>query len=785
MRFGCENKGPITRLNLIRVVLFLALGLSSVPAQTSLASAKASTKAPSLIESRVVKPSDAWRRMLALPSSQWAASSPYLPMSLRTSFAGREKLRTWWKDVGRDSTSHVIWHGGKAEMSFDFVRHLAERRGWGKPHSWDASSRASWAENLSRETGLEFSSGMPRHASYLPNDKWLVGSPQWALNNPGVTYGNVSGIKGYDIHMLPVWDQFGGSDSLVIAVVDAGFNFKHPDLKNRWSVNPLEAGGKPGVDDDGNGFVDDSIGWDFVEGDNDPSDGQGHGTEVSSVIAAGFDNGIGIAGILPEARILPVRVLNSSGQGDLADIAAGIQYAVDMGADVINFSIGGSGDSRAMKAAFQYARDKGVPVVVAAGNEAVDLDSHPQVPFSYGFDNVISVAAVNHAGQFCSFSNYGKNTVDLAAPGENILTCGVADRIEVLKDDFESDLGHWTSSGANDFRLTSTSPLEGQQSVEWVAGASATLTLKDTLDLRGKTGGAVWFKVQFTPANLSDALIVEALALGGNQWQTLAALGGSSFDQGYSFGLTHFDDKRFRLRFRTFSSGSTANRRLKLDFVYVSCLNPAPADSEPYPIVAGTSFSAPHVAAYVALLKLASKRMGIPFTKDLVLAGTVPDTACANRTISGGHLDVAKGLAFYLKTLPTLQITDSSKMAWIAGEKVEYDLRVSLPGTDWRFASSPLPEGGQLETASGHLIWQAGIPSPGRVEVALLAQGETTLRRHLQFEVIEAPTPIGISRVTRPGFRRGISGMMTRDPRWILGKRPVESGREGRLITLP
>jgi subtilisin family serine protease len=612
--------------------------------------------------------------------------SAFSPVALRTSDLGRTRLNQWWSDIPRDSTTHVQWHGTKAVLSYDFLHHLARQRGWQKPFSDIRTHRDRWGQDLRAQTGVPLTLGSPMHALYVPNDKWFQGSPQWALSNPGTTISEIPGIPGYDIRMPEVWDQWGGSDSMLVAVIDAGFHFKHPDLQDRWFVNSAEAKGRAGVDDDANGFIDDSVGWDFVESDNDPKDGNGHGTEVASIIAAAFDNGLGISGMLPEARVLPIRVLDASGHGDLADIAAGIRYAVDMGATVINFSIGGASNSGELKSAFQAARDRGIPIVVAAGNEGMDLDALPPAPFNYGFENVIGVAAVNHGGRFCKFSNYGKKTIDLAAPGEFVLTCGAGERVEIFKDDFESETLKWSMTNPGDFRLTATNPIEEKQSLEWVSTSNTTLTLNDTVDLRGKYGGSIWFQTEFTPSNSSDGLVLEALVIGESRWQTMGAVGGEKLDQGFSFGLTHLDGTRFRLRFRTSVTGSSLSRKLKLDFVYLSSLNPNPADPESYPVVAGTSIAAPHVSAYVALLRVACQRMGIPFTKELVRAGTVPDTACANRTISGGRLDVAKGLAFYLQTLPKLAVHDSTRTTWQKGQKIEYQIQLSKASSGRRGA---------------------------------------------------------------------------------------------------
>jgi Subtilase family len=725
------------------------------------------------------------------------------PLTLQVEATKVSALRNHWSDIDQDSNCHVTWRGGKAHLSHDFMMRLAQRRGLGLGQDLGQGfdrgqvtgvKRGAWrrvfAERLSGAAGFKISADAPAYAAYEPNDTWFKGSPQWALQNPGLTLGGVAGVVGYDVGMTRVWDKWGGSDSMVIAVVDAGFNFAHPDLQGRWFVNRIEAEGTPGVDDDANGFIDDSTGWDFVEGDADVSDGNGHGTEVASVIAATFDNALGIAGMLPEARVMPIRVLDASGRGEQADIAAGIRYAVSMGVDVINFSIGGASDGGDLRTAFAAARDLGIPVVAAAGNEGVDLDADTPAPFSYGFDNVIGVASINHGGQFSEFSNYGANTVDLAAPGENVLTCGVGERVTSFKEDFEGEItgdsALWDFSGTSDFRLTTASPLEAEQSLEWVSGVNTSLTTRDFIDLRGKQGGLFWFQVQFTPGNSSDAILVEAMREGDSRWITLNAVGGARIDGGVANGMTGFDNTRFKLRLRTSASGSVAARKLRIDFVNVSHLSGAPlAPDEPssYPVVAGTSIAAPHVAAYVALLKTACRRMGVPFTKAKVLEGVVPDTACAGRTRSGGRLDVYRGLAFYLKTLPSLQLVDSTRLSWRPGDSVAYTLRVADVGgvvANWALAVRGLGDGGHFDAATGRLIWAGGIPKDGLITFRAQASGATVLRRHFAFTLTEAELPVSLmasrdaaSQALRLKVQKNLRRLMLENPRdrhWVLGR---------------
>ncbi len=228
------------------------------------------------------------------------------------------------------------------------------------------------------------------------------------------------------------WDTTVGDSGFVVAVVDTGVDFSHPDLAANLWVNPGEIADN-GLDDDGNGFVDDVRGWDFAYNDNDPFDGKGHGTHVAGTIAGSGNNGIGVAGVNWTARIMPVKFLNDSGSGLTSAAIEALNYAVANGARVSNHSWGGGAFSQALYDAIEAARDQGHLVVAAAGNGGSDFygdntDLAPFYPASYDLDNIIAVAAVNSADAKPTFSNFGASSVDLGAPGVGILSTYPGDR---------------------------------------------------------------------------------------------------------------------------------------------------------------------------------------------------------------------------------------------------------------------------------------------------------------------------------------------------------------------
>ncbi|MBI2865731.1 MAG: S8 family serine peptidase, partial [Chloroflexi bacterium] len=206
-----------------------------------------------------------------------------------------------------------------------------------------------------------------------------------------------------------------GTPAVLIAVVDSGVDLEHPDLSPSLWVNPGEIPDN-GIDDDGDGYVDDVRGWNFIAGSNDVLDDSGHGTLVAGIAAARTGNGVGVAGVCGNCGIMPVKVMQPSGAANYSDMAAGIAYATAKGARVINLSLGGYADSRALRDAISSALVQDVVVVGGAGN---DNTSSPFYPAAY--EAVVAVAGTTITDTRAGFSNYG-SWVDVAAPGANILT---------------------------------------------------------------------------------------------------------------------------------------------------------------------------------------------------------------------------------------------------------------------------------------------------------------------------------------------------------------------------
>ncbi len=255
----------------------------------------------------------------------------------------------------------------------------------------------------------------------LPNDPSF--GQLWGLNNTGQTVKTSTGTADADIDAPEAWTTTTGSSSVVVAVIDSGVDWHHPDLAANIWTNPGESCpgcANDGIDNDGNGYVDDVHGWDFVNNDNDPMDDNGHGTHVAGTIGAVGNNGIGVAGVNWNVQIMPLKFIGANGQGTADDAVRAILYATRMGAVVSNNSWGGEDFSQALEDAIADADAHGSLFVAAAGNSARNTDTTPDYPSGFDVPNVLTVGAVDQNDVRAWFSNYGKRTVDLAAPGTNI-----------------------------------------------------------------------------------------------------------------------------------------------------------------------------------------------------------------------------------------------------------------------------------------------------------------------------------------------------------------------------
>ncbi len=248
-------------------------------------------------------------------------------------------------------------------------------------------------------------------------------SQSWGMKNVGqLDPRGTKGVAGVDVKATGAWEISRGSPEVVVAVIDTGVDFSHPDLAHAAWVNEPEARGKPGVDDDGNGYVDDVNGWDFLANSPAAIDDHGHGTHVAGVIAAQGQNGVGIAGMAWNTKIMALKFLGANGGGSLDEAIKAILYASKMGAVITNNSWGGGGYSQILRETIEEAGRKGSLFVAAAGNSGESSDEVPEYPAAYDSPFIVSVASIDNRGRLSNFSNYGLQAVDIGAPGQNILS---------------------------------------------------------------------------------------------------------------------------------------------------------------------------------------------------------------------------------------------------------------------------------------------------------------------------------------------------------------------------
>jgi subtilisin family serine protease len=253
-----------------------------------------------------------------------------------------------------------------------------------------------------------------------PSDFFYTLGLLWGLNNTGAN----GSSKNVDVDAVEAWGMSRGSSDLVVAVIDTGVSLNHPDLVDNLWRNPTEIPNN-NLDDDKNGFIDDFFGYDFVNNAPSPNDQMFHGTHCAGIIAAKMGNGRGIAGVAPNVKIMPIRVLNARGEGDVAGLMRGIRYVIDakkrgINVRVINASLGGGDRVTGLDDLLKEANQAGIVFVAAAGNESNDNDAKPTYPANCESPNIISVAAIDKFGRLATFSNFGERTVDVAAPGVGI-----------------------------------------------------------------------------------------------------------------------------------------------------------------------------------------------------------------------------------------------------------------------------------------------------------------------------------------------------------------------------
>lgn len=253
--------------------------------------------------------------------------------------------------------------------------------------------------------------------------------PSALFNDPSIK--QAWGLKKTDA--ARAWSVSRGSKEIIVAVIDTGIDINHEDLKSNLWINPGESGldskgrdkSKNNIDDDNNGYIDDVHGWNFVSQNNNLTDNHGHGTHIAGIIGAEGGNGKGISGISPQVSLMILKYFDPKvyGTDNLKNTVKSIEYAVKMGAHIINYSGGGMEFSQDEFEAISKAEKNKILFVAAAGNEKSNSDQFHFYPADYRLENIISVTAIDPSTEVLASSNYGVETVHIAAPGQNILSC--------------------------------------------------------------------------------------------------------------------------------------------------------------------------------------------------------------------------------------------------------------------------------------------------------------------------------------------------------------------------
>ncbi|HYP54800.1 MAG TPA: S8 family serine peptidase [Solirubrobacterales bacterium] len=533
---------------------------------------------------------------------------------------------------------------------------------------------ASAVRRLERQADVAYAQPNYRYqatAVEAPNDSFF--GQLWGLSDPALPDPGVSALE--------AWEEAEGAGQ-VIAVVDTGVDLTHPDLGPNLWTNSLEDLGLDGVDEDLNGKADDVHGYDFVDDDGDPDDYEFHGTHVAGTAAAVADNGQGIAGVAPGAEIMAVRVLDGDGGGSTADIADGIAYAAENGADVINLSLGGPADEgfgdKAMSDAVSVAAAEDAVVVAAAGNEGADNDAERHTPCALPNPNLICVAALNQSGALAGFSNYGAKTVDIMAPGTSTLSAKVDYGAPLFSDGFETNpaavWGSRVANGGVPWGVVSSKAASGAQSATDSPGgaygaavdpnefAVSELLTDNPVDLTGERGCRLHFRAMYETEEFFDLLAAGAADedFGDFAFFDGASPGYPSTFSGEEASISDLDgEPDVHPIFGILSDESDQRDGAHVDDMRVICrdetyVNAIASGAESdlanagnYIRFQGTSMATPHVSGVVALVRAAAPGLTALEAIEAVLDGAspIPVADPARRTRTEGIADACQAIA--------------------------------------------------------------------------------------------------------------------------------------------
>jgi len=491
----------------------------------------------------------------------------------------------------------------------------------------------------------------------VPNDGFF--EQLWGLNNIGPWWGPVDA----DIDAPEAWDFMTGSSDVVVAVIDTGIDYRHPDLVNNLWVNAGELNGVDGFDDDGNGYSDDIYGYDFVNEDGDPYDDNGHGTHCAGTIGAEGNNALGVVGVNWDVSIMSVKVADADGNIADADIIQAIGYIDAMGIDICSCSWGGQD-------AFDKATSDAIAgsealFVFAAGNDSADNDVTPYYPAGYELPNVIAVGASTATDTVASFSNYGATTVDVFAPGDGIMSTvpfGGFDWIvpnDVTWSDGFSSLGNWyNESGTWRWALSSARFVSSPTSLSRVNYADNEASFIDSayaVSLAGTANPSLSFQLNcntesgydFVLVGVYDPSIVDDPGTPQNeQWPTLGQYSG--YSSGWvqcAVDLSPYAGDSVYPWFGLVSDEGVSGGYVYIDDAKITRSACTPVYSSAYATWSGTSMAAPHVAGLAALLLARNPGLTSEEMKADIMSAVDVKAAFSGLCVSNGRINAWNALA--------------------------------------------------------------------------------------------------------------------------------------------
>ena len=469
---------------------------------------------------------------------------------------------------------------------------------------------------------------------------------QWYLENTGQSIRWVTGTPGIDIGWKSAVNNLNPIEDVFVAVMDSGFAKNHIELNNGITLQSItELNGIAGEDDDGNGYRDDVDGWDFVENEPDPYDLHGHGTQVAGIIA-GAVNGVGIQGVSQNVGIKPIRVADAFGVVDMWNVAKAVLYiSARNNFRIINLSLGGPTNNPYLDEVLEYLETKNeILVICAAGNGGTDKigdnnDFYPYYPASYDYDNIISVASIDQTGQLSSFSNFGSESVDIAAPGENIFVATVErEVVEVIspsniwkQEVFLDSSGNWEYFPNNGVPFLMSPPTG---TFSWAASiTSPYINLKDYEDPRIAVN---LYKDLKTPTwlRIRSSKVIQELDF---------LIGGDSSWKYEFFDISNFKGEEVRLVF-DFTDYHDLGSLLGIGNISIIDVTTASSLKPHYEYQKGTSFSAPIVSGVAAMIFSSRPDLLASDVKEILLNSVTKLNNLGGKVKSGGMVRADKAI---------------------------------------------------------------------------------------------------------------------------------------------